>query len=85
MASMPIGRRQSPTRASTLRNRGTNNHTTISMQDDIKKVVEEVLEQKRLVPIVEKHLRRKSLFTENIFGKPLPKKFKISQITSYVR
>ena len=84
MARTPIRRKQSPTRGLMLRNRETDNHTTIHMQDDMERVVEEVLEQKILVPLVEEQLRRKSPFTENVLGKPLPRKFKMSQMTPYV-
>ena len=55
----------------------------MSMLDDMKSVVEEVLEQKKLDLATEEHPRRRSLFTENILGKQLPKKFKMSQITPY--
>ena len=37
----------------------------------MKRMVEEVLKQKRLVPIAKEQLRRKSPFTENILGKPI--------------
>ena len=56
----------------------------MNMLDDMKRVVEEVLEQKRLIPIAEEQPRRRSPFTESILGKPLPRKFKMPQITPYV-
>ena len=43
----------------------------MNMRDDIKRVVEEVLEQKKLVLVTEGQLRRKFPFIENILGKLL--------------
>ena len=59
------------------------NQTTPSIQDDMKKVVEEVLERKKLIPAAKEQQRRKCPFTTNILEKPLPRKFKMPQITSY--
>ena len=84
MANMPTWRKESPTRGLMPRNGGTDNHTTISISDDMKRVLKEILKQKRLVPIAEEQPRRKSPFTENIMGKPLPRKFKMPQITPYI-
>ena len=67
---MPTGIRQSPIRGSTPRNRRANNHTAMSMRDVMKIMVKEVLEQKRLVPVMEEQPRKRSPFTENILGKP---------------
>ena len=53
MASTPIERKKSPTRSSMPRNKGTDNHTTISVWDDMKRVVEAVLEYTRLVLVTE--------------------------------
>ena len=47
------------------------------MQDDMKRVVEEVLEWKKLIPATEERQHRKSPFIADILEKPLPRKFKM--------
>ena len=53
------------------------------MRDNIKRVVEEVLERKKLILTIEEQQRRKCSFTVDILEKSLPRKFKMPQITSY--
>ena len=53
MVSTPIGGKQSLTRDSKKET------MCMCMWDDMKRVVKEVLEQKRLVPAMEEQLRRK--------------------------
>ena len=49
----------------------------------MKRVVEEVFEWKKLIPVTEEHQRRKSPFMTDILERPLPRKFKMPQITLY--
>ena len=49
----------------------------------MKRVVEEVLEQKKLIHSAEEQQCRKCPFMANILEKPLSRKFKMTQITSY--
>jgi len=49
----------------------------------MKRVVEKVFEQKKLIPTSEEQQRKKCPFTVDILEKLLPRKFKMPQITSY--
>ena len=53
------------------------NQTIVSIRDDIKMVVEEVLEQRKLIPVAEEHQYKKCPFTVDILEKLLPRKFKM--------
>ena len=46
-------------------------------------MVEEILEQRKLLPAPEESQRRRFPFTASIMEKPLPKKFKMPQIVPY--
>ena len=50
---------------------------------DMKKIVEEVLEQKKLVPSEEAQRGGQNPFTKEIMEQPLPKKFKMPPLPSY--
>lgn len=70
MANMPTGG-------------GQDNQIAASIRDDMKMVVEEVLERKKLIPAVEEQQRTKFSFTTDILEKPLPRKFKMPQVAPY--
>ena len=61
------------------------NQTVPSIRDDMKRVVEEVLERKKLIPTSKEQQCKKCPFTVDILEKLLPRKFKMPQITSYSR
>lgn len=48
MASTPMRGRQSPTRNSTPRNRGVDNNAIMNMRDDMKRVIEDGFNKKKL-------------------------------------
>ena len=50
---------------------------------DVKKMIEEVLEQKKLVPAEEEQQKAKAPFTREVMGKPLPPKFKMPSLPTF--
>jgi len=70
VANTPIGGRQ-------------DNQIVASIRDDMKRVVKEVLERRKLISAANEQQRRKFLFTVDILEKPLPRKFKMPQVIPY--
>ena len=61
------------------------NQSIVSAKDmnDIQKIVEGILEQKKLVPAEEKQQEGAIPFTKEIMGKPLPPKFRMPQLPTF--
>ena len=61
------------------------NPTAFSAQEaaDIKKMIERVLQQNKLLPISQEQSRGKLPFVVEVMEKPLPRKFKMPQINPY--
>ena len=50
---------------------------------DVRKMIEEVLERKKLVPAEEEQQRARAPFTKEVMGKPLPPKFKMPSLPTF--
>ena len=71
---------RAPTRKAEL-----DNQSIVSAKDmnDIQKIVEGILEQKKLVPAEERQQEGAIPFTKEIMGKPLPPKFRMPQLPTF--
>ena len=60
--------------------------TTFSAREaaDAKKMIERVLQQNKLLPVPKKQSRGRLPFVADVIEKPLPRTFKMPQITPYL-
>ena len=86
VASTPMKGEKNSSKPVSRWNDEPNDHpTTFSAQEtmDMKKMIEQVLQQNKLLPILEGQSQGRLPFVEEVMEKPLPRKFKMPQIIPY--